>query len=198
MKSIYLFAISYALTFATMHAVEVGQGAPYFAAQNLKGQNVSLGELRGKMIVLEWVDFGCPFSAKHYASGNMQKLQEKYKALGVVWITVESTVRGRATFLEPAKLASLAAEKGNKASHFIQDEQGKLGQVFKAVKSPQMIIISKDGSITYNGAIDSIASSEEKDIAKAEPLFANALDALLAGKPAEKSQNAPYGCTLKY
>lgn len=176
----------------------IGQPAPDFTAKNVKGESVSLADLKGKTVVLEWVNFGCPFVKKHYAGGNFQELQKTYTAKGVVWLTINSAAEGKQGHMESAKMAEEAAKQGNKASHFIMDTDGKVGKAYDAKVTPHMFIIGPDGKLAYDGAIDSKATTEAADIAGAEKLFANALDAVLAGKEVSNAKNKPYGCGVKY
>ena len=198
MKNIILSAIAGAFTLATVHAAEVGKGAPLFTAKDAKGATVSLAEQRGKVVVLEWVNFDCPFVKKHYGSGNMQKLQATHAAKEVVWLTVCSTAAGKEGYLEPAKLGELADAKGNKASHIIADGDGKIGKAYDAKNTPHMFIVDKEGKLVYDGAIDSKPTPDIEDLKTADKLFANALDAVLAGKEVVNAKNPPYGCGVKY
>ena len=198
MKSILLTAALGAFALVTATAAEIGQGAPAFSAKDLNGKVVSLGELRDKVVVFEWVNFGCPFVKKHYASGNMQKLQADYTAKGVIWITVNSAAKGKEGYQETEKMAEIAKENGDKSTHFIIDSDGKIGKAFGAKVTPHMFIVNKEGMLAYDGAIDSKATTEKDDVATADKLFANALDAVLAGKDVVNAKNQPYGCGVKY
>jgi glutathione peroxidase-family protein len=198
MKTIIHTAIAGAIALITSHAAEIGKPAPDFTAKNVKEESVSLADLKGKTVVLEWVNFGCPFVKKHYAGGNFQELQKTYTAKGVVWLTINSAAEGKQGYMEPAKMAEEAAKQGNKASHFIMDTDGKVGKAYDAKVTPHMFIISPDGKLAYDGAIDSKPTTEATDIATAEKLFANALDAVLAGKEVSNAKNKPYGCGVKY
>lgn len=198
MKTIVYAAITGAFALVTINAKEVGKAAPQFAAKDLKGESVSLADLRGKTVVLEWVNFSCPFVKKHYSSGNLPKLQADYGAKGVVWVTVNSSAKGKQGYVESAEMVSLADKQGNKAAHFIMDTDGTIGKAYDAKVTPHMYIIDKEGVLVYNGAIDSKATTEAADVATADKLFANALDAVLAGKQVSDAMNKPYGCGVKY
>jgi glutathione peroxidase-family protein len=176
----------------------IGQPAPDFTAKNVKGESVSLADFKGKTVVLEWVNFGCPFVKKHYASGNMPELQKTYAGKGVVWLTINSSAEGKQGYMEPAKMAEEAAKQGNNATHFIMDTDGKIGKAYDAKVTPHMFIIGPDGKLAYDGAIDSKATTEAADVATADKLFVTALDAVLAGKQAPNTKNKPYGCGVKY
>jgi hypothetical protein len=198
MKLIPFVAIAGAFALATAHAQEIGKPAPDFTAKNTKGEEVALSTLKGKIVVLEWANFDCPFSKKHYTSGNLPKLQESYAGKDVVWLTVNSSAEGKQGYLDPSKAQEVVSEKGNKATHYLLDPAGELGKAYDAKVTPHLFIIDAKGTLVYNGAIDSLGTTEVADIEKADKLFVKALDAVIAGQPVENAKNQPYGCTVKY
>jgi peroxiredoxin len=199
MKLLAYATLAGAFALASVNAKEVGKAAPEFAVADTAGKTVSLADYKGKTVVLEWVNFGCPFVKKHYGSGNMQKLQETYTGKGVVWLTVSSANKDKAdVFVEGSKLSELAKDQGSKATAILVDGDGKLGKSYDAKVTPHMFIIDKDGKLAYSGAMDSEATTDQSDIAKADKFFANALDNVLAGKAVENAKNQPYGCGIKY
>lgn len=191
-------AIGVSLMAVAAQAAEIGKEAPAFTLKNLQGAEVSLADFKGKPVVLEWVNFDCPFVKKHYASGNMGKLQESYTAKGVVWLTICSSAKGQQGYLEPAAMAERAAKEGNKATHFLMDTDGKAGRAYGARVTPHMFVITKEGILAYDGAIDDKATASAADIEGAENYVAAALDALLAGKDVATAKTKPYGCGVKY
>lgn len=198
MKSILLTTLVGAFALVTATAAEIGKAAPAFSAKDVKGETVSLSDLGGKVVVLEWLNFGCPFVKKHYGAGNMQKLQAEATAKDVVWITVNSGAEGKQGYLEASKLDEATAKAGSKASHVVVDSDGTIGKAYDAKVTPQMVIINQEGVLVYDGAIDSKATAKEADIETADKLFANALEAVLTGKEVENAKNKPYGCGIKY
>ncbi|HSP42088.1 MAG TPA: thioredoxin family protein [Luteolibacter sp.] len=198
MKNILIPTIAGAFALITAHAAEIGQAAPDFSVKNVKGETVSLADFKDKVVVIEWINYGCPFVKKHYDSGNMPALQEKYTAKDVVWLTVNSAAEGKQGYHAPAEMAEIATKHGNKASHFLMDTDGKMGKAYDAKVTPHMYIIHKDGKLVYNGAIDSNPSAKTEDVATADKWFADALDAVLAGKEVSNAKNKPYGCGVKY
>lgn len=198
MKFLITAFIAGALGLASSQAAEIGKEAPAFTATNSTNEKVSLGDYKGKVVVLEWVNFGCPYVMKHYSSKNMQKLQADYTAKDVIWLTVNSSAEGKGGYLEPSKLGEKAASEGSKASQVLIDADGSVGKAYGAKVTPHMMIISKDGKLAYSGAIDSKPTTEVSDIDGADPLFANALDSVLDGKEVANAKNEPYGCGVKY
>lgn len=198
MKSIIKASVISALALVSAYAAEVNKPAPAFTAKNVKGESVSLTNFADKVVVLEWVNFDCPFVKKHYSSKNMQTLQETYTAKGVVWLLVNSSAEGKQGYLESAKLAEKVAAEGAKATDVIVDTDGAVGKAYDAKVTPHMMIIAKDGKLAYSGAIDSKPSTEAADIEGADKLFSIALDAVLAGKEVPNASNKPYGCGVKY
>lgn len=198
MKSILLATLVGVLTLATSHSQEIGKPAPAFSAKNTKGESVSLAEYKGKTVVLEWMNFECPFVKKHYSSGNMQKLQAEAAANGVVWISVNSSAEGKQGYCSPDKMTQCIAREKSKAAQVILDPSGVVGKSYAAKVTPHLFIINKEGVLVYDGAIDSKSSTDAADVATADKLFANALEEVLAGKPVANAKNKPYGCGVKY
>ncbi|MFK7849950.1 MAG: redoxin domain-containing protein [Akkermansiaceae bacterium] len=198
MKSLITATVISAFAISTSFAAEVGKAAPAFTGKNVEGKAISLSDYKDKIVVLEWVNFKCPFVVKHYSGKNMQKLQADYTAKGIVWLTVNSSAEGKQGYLEPSKLAEKATAEASKATEILVDTDGTIGKAYDAKVTPHMMIIAKDGTLAYSGAIDSKPSTKSEDIASSDPLFANALDAVIAGEKVENAKNKPYGCGVKY
>lgn len=198
MKRLLLTSLFTAALIAPSFAADPGAAAPAFEGTSAKSEKVSLASLKGKVVVLEWVNFDCPFVKKHYASGNMPKLQEEYTGKGVVWLTINSAAEGKQGYLAAADMTARATKEGNKASHILIDASGAIGKAYGAKVTPHMIVINAEGKVAYNGAMDSKATTKAEDIASADPLLKNALDAVLAGKEVAQASNKPYGCGVKY
>lgn len=182
---------------AALAAAVVGQPAPAFAVTDLAGAPVKLADYRGKTIVLEWHNFGCPFVQKHYRSGNMQALQKKY-GKDVVWLAVNSTNRSASDYTEPAALDRQLKEFGAAPARYLMDEPGTMGMAYGAKVTPHMYVIDPAGKVVYNGAIDDKRSSNPDDVKTSKNYVAAALDELKAGKPVSVASTTPYGCTVKY
>lgn len=199
MKRTHPLAIAIATAFAgaAFAAANVGQPAPDFTATDIAGKPVSLSDFKGKTVVLEWHNFGCPFVVKHYKSGNMQALQKKYGG-EVVWLAVNSTNAGHQDYQDPAALTKALAGYGAAPTRFVMDEPGKVGLAYGAKVTPHMYIIDPSGKVAYNGAIDDKRSTDPADVKTSKNYVVAALDEMKAGKPVSNASNAPYGCTIKY
>lgn len=198
MKQLFFSAFAGLVALASVHAAEVGAAAPAFSAKDANGKEVSLAALKGKVVVLEWNNFGCPFVQKHYSGGNMQKLQETYTGKGVVWLTVNSANETTGAYLAPAAALEQTAKNSWKGSHYLIDSSGAVGKAYGAKTTPHMFVINKEGVLVYNGAIDSKASTKADDISSSDNHVAKALDATLDGKPVATAKTEPYGCGVKY
>ena len=200
MKTLALALIASFIS-ASLFAAEspkVGSAAPDFSLTDSNGQKHSLGDYKGKWVVLEWFNPQCPFVQKHYGSGNMQKLQQEYAAKGVTWLSIDSSAPGKEGNLSPEAANKKIAEWRIKSSALLLDPEGKAGQSYGAKNTPHMFVINPDGKIVYEGAIDSKATANPGDIPTATNYVKVALDESLGGKPVSNPNTKPYGCSVKY
>jgi len=193
-----LIAAAAATPWLALAAANVDAPAPAFTAATADGKTVNLADFKGKTVVLEWTNADCPFVRKHYGSGNMQSQQKAAAAQGVVWLQVISSAPGQQGFVDGATAQKLNADRGAAPSATLLDPKGDLGRLYGAQTTPHLFVIKGDGTLAYKGGIDSIASSNQGDIAKAEPYVTEALAAVAAGRKVEKASTRPYGCSVKY
>ena len=178
--------------------VPPGSKAPAFTLTDAQGKTASLAEYAGKTVVIEWVNFDCPFVQKHYRDGAMPALQAKWTAQGVTWLAINSSAPGKQGHLTGEALTARIAKEGVKATRYLVDTDGAVGKAYGAATTPQMVVIDGSGVVRYHGAIDSIRSTDAADVAKATNHVDVALTALAAGKPVEVAQTKSYGCSVKY
>ena len=176
----------------------VDKPAPDFTLINTDGKKVSLTDFKGKYVVLEWINYDCPFVAKHYNSGNMQALQKKYMEKGVVWLAICSSAPGKQGHFSNEAIHQRMKAHNSEVSAYLHDENGEIGRLYGATNTPNMYIINPDGELEYRGAIDSIRSANQADIAKADNYVAMALDAAMAGEEIKVNMTRAYGCDVKY
>lgn len=178
--------------------VTAGQTAPAFTLSDTSGQSVSLSDFKGRTVVLEWINPGCPFVQKHYRSANMPSTQRAAASKGVVWLAINSTATSATDYLAPAALASWMQQHQAQVSATLMDADGRVGKAYGARTTPQMVIIDPQGVVRYAGAIDSKPTARVEDIATATNHVQQALGELLTGKPVSVPVTRPYGCSVKY
>lgn len=202
MKSI-VFAAAAALIlpilFGTAYAAAVvGRPAPAFDVKDSAGASHNLDSLKGKWVVLEWVNYECPFVKKHYGSGNMQALQKDYTAKGVAWFSVNSSAAGKQGNYSADSIGGLLKERHAVPTAYLLDADGKVGHAYGAKTTPHMFVIDPKGTIVYAGGIDDKPSTELEDVKTAKNFVRAALDEGMAGKPVTTPTSTPYGCSVKY
>ncbi len=183
---------------AGAHAATLGQSAPDFTLKDVKGQTVKLSDYRGRHVVLEWNNPGCPFVRKHYDGGHMQALQAEARGKGVVWLAINSTEPTHGDYMSPARLGRWMDEQKANPTATLMDEVGQVGQAYAARVTPHMYIVDPQGKLVYAGGIDSIPSARASDIPAAINYVRTSLAEALAGKPISQASTRPYGCTIKY
>lgn len=190
----------FAVTSLGLHAATppVGEPAPNFTLKDTSGKEHSLSDFSGKVVVLEWVNHGCPFVVKHYASGNMQNLQAAAAEDGVVWLSICSSAPGKQGHMSAEDAAKKTEELGSKAAAYLLDEDGTVGRLYGATTTPEMFIINAKGILVYKGAIDDKPTASQADIEGAKNFVTAALTEIKAGKPVSVSETRPYGCSVKY
>ncbi|HEX6097710.1 MAG TPA: thioredoxin family protein [Thermoanaerobaculia bacterium] len=176
----------------------VGSPAPALTLTDTNGKQHNLADYKGKYVVLEWVNLGCPFVKKHYESGNMQATQKKAVDQGVVWLSVCSSAEGKQGHMAPADWNKEIAARKLASTAVLIDESGKVGAAYGAKTTPHMYIINPAGVLVYKGAIDDKPTTNQDDIPGARNYVLAALDESMAGKPVSTASTQSYGCSVKY
>ena len=192
MKTRLLISALTCLASAAIFAADsppVGSAAPDFSVSDSKGKPQSVSQYKGKYVVLEWFNPECPFVKKHYGGGNMQKLQEEFTGKGVVWLSIDSAAPGKEGNLTPEQAEKKMTEWKTHSTALLLDPEGN---------TPHMFVISPEGKIIYEGAIDSKATPNPADIPSSTNYVKAALEEALAGKTVTTPSSRPYGCSVKY
>ena len=176
----------------------VGQPAPDFTLPDANGKQVSLAGFRGRTVVLEWNNPECPFTRKHYDSGNMQRAQAAATKDGVVWLSINSSAAGNQGHMDAAEARETVAESGARPSHYLLDPGGSVGRLYGARTTPHMYVIDPKGNLAYAGAIDDKPTADVADVEGARNHVLAALSELKAGRAVSVSTSRPYGCNVKY
>ena len=192
------FVVSLGLSGAAFAAAAVGQPAPAFSVVDTAGKTVSLADFKGRHVVLEWVNPGCPYVRKHYDSDNMQATQKGAAAKGVVWLAVNSTATDAGDYLKPGVMADWMKKQGAAATATLMDTEGKVGRAYGARTTPHMYIVDPKGTLVYAGAIDSRPTANPADVKTATNHVNVALAETLAGQPVSTPTTRAYGCSVKY
>lgn len=198
MKANFAFALMLLLVLPVVAAVRVGEPAPNFTATDSYGHPHTLAEYKGKYVVLEWHNRECPYTKKHYDSGNLQKLQKLWTGKGVVWFTVISSAPGQQGYVTAADENDYVKRTGATPTAVLLDPSGDLGHLYGAKTTPHMFVINPQGQLIYDGAIDNKPTTEQSDIAGATNYVTAALEESMAGKPVAVKASQPYGCSVKY
>lgn len=195
-----LVGLSLALTIALRiaHAARVGERAPDFTATDTNGTAHKLSDYQGKFVVLEWTNRGCPYTQKHYSSGNMQRLQKEWTGKGVIWLTVISSAPGKQGYITAAEENAYEKQVNASPTAVLLDPTGNLGHLYDAKTTPHMFIINPEGTLVYNGAIDDRPTTDLADVNGAKNYVSLALDEAMAGKAVSVPTSRPYGCSVKY
>ena len=194
-----LTLIGFALiAFSLGWAARVGEPAPDFAATDTNGKVHKLFEYQGKFVVLEWTNRGCPYTQKHYKSGNMQRLQREWTSRGVVWLTVISSAPGKQGYVTASEENAYLKQANAAPTAVLLDPAGTLGHLYGAKTTPHIFIINPKGALIYNGAIDDRPTTDLADVNGAKNYLSIALEEATSGKPVSNPTSRPYGCSVKY
>ncbi len=199
MKTFKLIALIAALITLNLISLKAGD----MKGENIKvscshGMEHTLGDYKENWIVLEWINFQCPFVKKHYETENMQKLQQNYTAKGIKWLSVCSSAPGRQGHFDNKMINKHLKKYNAKPTMYFVDESGDLGREYGAKTTPTIVVINPEGEIVYHGAIDDKPTTDENDVDGARNYLVEVLDAVLAGKQAPVSRTKAYGCSVKY
>ncbi|NWG29780.1 MAG: thioredoxin family protein [Ignavibacteriaceae bacterium] len=196
-KFVILFIIFLSsLVFAQQ--AKLNESAPDFKLTDSNGSEHSLSDFADKIVVLEWINYDCPFVKKHYDSKNMQSLQEKYTQQGVIWLAICSSNKDKQGNFTVEEINKRSKNHGAKFTAYLIDEDGKVGKMYGAKTTPHMYIIDKSGKLVYAGGIDDKPTTDVDDIKDAKNYVSSALNELLTGKEVSVQSSTPYGCSVKY
>jgi peroxiredoxin len=181
-----------------IRAAKVGEAAPEFKGTASNGKTFRLSDYRGKYVVLEWHNNGCPYVGKHYNSGNMQRLQKKWTSQGVVWFSILSSAPGKQGYMTASEENDYLAKMQAAPTAALLDPSGEIGHLYDAKTSPQMVVINPQGVVIYSGAIDDKPTTDLQDVSNATNYVSLALEEAMAGKQVQTPATRPYGCSVKY
>jgi len=176
----------------------VGAAAPDFTLKDLDGKQVKLSDYKGKVVVLEWFNPGCPFVKAAHTKGSLKDTAQRQTKNGVVWLAINSGAPGK-------QGAGVDTNREGKKTFGLDhpvllDESGQAGRAYGATNTPHMFVIDKNGTLVYAGAIDN--SPDGEGASPTGGKLINYVDAALedvaAGRPVKTSNTKAYGCSVKY
>ncbi|MDZ4110922.1 MAG: redoxin domain-containing protein [Brevundimonas sp.] len=172
--------------------------APAFTLVDAEGVERSLADFRGRTVVLEWTNEGCPYVQKHYEAGAMQALQREATGDGVVWLTIISSAPGQQGFVEGDAAREWQSRNNAAATHLLLDPEGTVGRLYDARTTPDMRVIDPEGRLLFVGGIDDRPTNKIEDLEGANNYVKAALADMEAGRPVATPFATPYGCSIKY
>jgi len=193
-----LLALTLTLFTLPAFAVAPGAPAPDFKGTDSTGAQHTLSEYRGKFVVLEWANQGCPYDRKHYLSGSMESQQREWTAKGVIWLSVISSAPGEQGYVTPAEENTYLKTMHAAPTAALLDPNGTIGRLYQAKTTPHIFVIDPTGKLIYQGAIDDKPTTDQEDLKGARNYLNETLTAATAGKPLQVASTRPYGCSVKY
>jgi hypothetical protein len=197
MKALCAVLAACCLAGTTLAEVKVGAPAPDFTGRDIQGKTHRLSDYRGKLVVLEAYNPECPFCANHYKSDSMQALQAAVTSKGGIWLVVNPTAPGNPGHRAPEAARTEFSAQGMKATAWLDDSSGAIGRLYGMQTTPHMFVIDASGILAYAGAIDDRPASSG-DPRTARSYVKQAVEALMAGRPAPVGETKPYGTGVKY
>jgi peroxiredoxin len=172
-----------------------GSLVPDFTLSAIDGKTQKLSDFRGKIVVLEWTNPGCPVVQRHYPNDLMPPLQKECTDKGVIWLTINSTNPNHQNYQTPDALKSTYSDWKAAFTALLMDPDGKAGRALGAKTTPHMFVIDKEGKLVYNGAVDDDPQGSKETRINYVRL---AVDSLIKGEPVATTATQPYGCSVKY
>ncbi|MEX2272578.1 MAG: redoxin domain-containing protein [Vicinamibacterales bacterium] len=198
MIPLLLLSVAISVAQETITSPAIGSAAPAFLGHDDQGLEHRLENYRGKWVVLEWHEKGCPYVTKHYRSGNVPALQAEWTSRGVVWLLINSSTAGSHSFLTPTESKEYMSSIKSAATASLLDPEGRIGRAYGALTALHMVVINPEGKIVYLGAIDDKPTTSAADIPGARNYVRDALTQAMAGKPVATPSTTPYGCSVHY
>lgn len=191
-------ALALALTPAAAHTAEVGQPAPDFTLPDLDGRPVRLADLKGRVVVLEWFNPGCPYVVAAHTKGSLVDAAARAATQGVVWLAINSGAPGKQG---AGAEVNRAAKSAWKLPHpVLLDESGEVGRAYGATNTPHLFVVDAAGRLAYRGAVDNSPDGERgaPEGGALVEYAAAAVDDLRSGRPVRVPTTKAYGCGVKY
>ena len=188
-----LLSLALILAVFTLPALAVAPGspAPDFKGTDSNGVQHTLSEYRGKYVVLEWANQGCPYDRKHYLSGSIESQQREWTAKGVIWLSVISSAPGTQGYVTPSEENTYLKTMHAFPTAALLDPTSAIARLYEAKTTPHIFVIDPTGKLIYQGAIDDKPTTDQQDLKGARNYLNDALNASMSGKPVASRAPAP-------
>jgi len=196
--SAFLLLCSLMFSQHALAAASIGNMAPDFTLTDSDGKIHQLNQYRGKRVVLEWTNHGCPYVQKHYDSNNMQALQKEMTNKDVIWLSIISSKPGAQGYVKGNEANELTSSRKAPPTAVLLDPTGKVGRAYGAKTTPHMYVIDPVGRLVYMGAIDDKPSARASSLNGATNYVRSTMADMDAGRPVKLAQTTAYGCSIKY
>ncbi len=182
---------------AVAPGAKIGEKAPDFTLTGVDGKTYSLKDYAGKMVVLEWVNPGCPVCRAVMEEGRIGRMIQAVKANypDAVFLMINSNNPAQN---DPKTTADYLAKHKVDGIGLI-DADGKVGHLYGAKTTPQLFVIDPSGNLRYGGALDDENEGERSGSAEpAANYVVKTVQAIKDGKEVSPSTTKSYGCSVKY
>jgi peroxiredoxin len=193
--SIALVGVAGSAHATALSRVAVGAQAPQFTAKGADGKQHSLRDYAGKLVVLEWTNPVCPFTAVKYKSGAMQALQRYAASRQIVWLSIDTAAPDKAGYLTAAAARARVSQTHATLTAFLFDVDGNIARSYGAKTTPSFFVLNRDGTLAYEGAMNDQVFADD---AAGSEYVKSALDDLIAGRRVQKTETQPQGCAIEY
>ncbi len=137
--------------------IAVGEKLPDFTLQNLKGENINLRELEGKIVILNFWATWCPYCVQEMP--DLNKLDKENEDLIVVAVNVN----------EKKSIVEEYIKDGGYDFQVVLDEEGEISINYMATNLPSTYFINEEGlfvgrvvgGMDYEGMLEAVEVTRE-------------------------------------
>lgn len=172
------------------------RSVPDFSLKNSANAEVALKSYAGsKAVVVVFVNPTCAFSKLY--QGRLSSLSSQYGSRGVQFLFVNVPINLEAS-AEAGDVEKLKIKtSGGTDFPLLTDEGQQVSNLLGATKTPEVVLLQPVGdgfAVRYKGAID---DNPQVESYVKERYLAQALDNVLAGRPAGVPDKRAAGCLIK-
>jgi peroxiredoxin len=195
MKS--LLTLAFAITLfglGSLHAAEekataIGRQIAPFELIDFQGQPHKLADWKDSpVLVVVFLGTECPIAQQY--GPRLQELADRFAEHKVAFVVINSNQQDSLT-----EMAHYAKTFGLKVS-ILKDLGNKVADQFQAERTPEAFVLDKDRRVVYHGRIDDQFTYGRQRPKVQHQYVAEAVEAVLAGKPVEIAETEAHGCHI--